>query len=218
MKKLRPRSRFVYYIGLVVLSIGVAMLVYTVQSTNGVVSYGDAVRPLKDTEVPNEQKPTTQEVQAHTNKDARAPQRVSISKLGILARVIPIGTDKKGKIESPANIFDIGWLQTSSPFTASEGYAVLDGHVQGLTKKGVFAELESLSVGDGIIVELADGTKVAFSVEDKKIIAYDESPQVTLLAPPKPGVFELRLITCSGNYSTESRTYDKRLVVTAKKQ
>ncbi len=218
MKKLRPKSKFVYYIGLVVLSIGVAMLVYTVQSTNGVVSYGDAVRPLKDTEVPNEQKPTTQEVQAHTNKDARAPQRVSISKLGILARVIPIGTDKKGKIESPANIFDIGWLQTSSPFTASEGYAVLDGHVQGLTKKGVFAELESLSVGDGIIVELADGTKVAFSVEDKKIIAYDESPQVTLLAPPKPGTFELRLITCIGNYSTESRTYDKRLVVTAKKQ
>ncbi len=75
-----------------------------------------------------------------------------------------------------------------------------------------------LSVGDGIIVELADGTKVAFSVEDKKIIAYDESPQVTLLAPPKPGTFELRLITCIGNYSTESRTYDKRLVVTAKKQ
>jgi sortase (surface protein transpeptidase) len=218
VKKLRLKNKHIYYVGVLMLSIGVAVLVYSIQSTNGIVSYGDALRPLKDTEVPNEQKPTSQEVQAHSNKDTRAPQRVSISKLGILARVIPIGTDKNGKIESPANIYDIGWYNASSSFLASEGFAVLDGHVQGQTKKGVFAELENLATGDGIIVELADGAKVGFTVEEKKIIAYDEAPQTTLLAPHKPGTFELRLITCTGSYSSETRTYDKRLVVTARKQ
>ena len=208
------------YLGVVLLSLSAALFVYQYVYKNQVhvVDYSSSDRALKDNELPNEQKPTVQEVIAYKTDNPLYPKKLVISRLGFSARVIPLGIDKNKRIEAPANIHDIGWLKSSSTPLAQEGFTVLDGHVQGRSAEGVFKNLDKLAIGEGVQIETNNGTQISFTVSSRRVIDFDEPAEKSLLAPPKNGVFELRLITCAGSFNKQNNTYDKRLLVTAVRQ
>lgn len=125
-------------VAIALIAVGVGMIMYSRFTRIAVVPYTKATRALANNELPNEQKPTVQEVTKHTNEKKEYPRKLVISKLGIAARIIPLKVDKKGVIESPANIFDVGWLSSTATQQQKEGFMVMDGHVQGQTSQGVF--------------------------------------------------------------------------------
>lgn len=217
MKK-RNNRRVLQLVAVACIALGVALIVYNRFMQIAVVPFAKATRALGTNELPNEQKPTVQEVAKHANEKKEQPRKLVISKLGIAARIIPLQVDKKGVIQSPANIFDVGWLASTATQQQKQGFMVMDGHVQGQTNQGVFYGLTNLKTGDGIVVEDGGGVTTSFTVSQIKIIDYNEDPKTTLLAEPVQDVFELRLVTCTGEYLQQQKTYSKRVVVIAKRQ
>jgi len=149
---------------------------------------------------------------------ANAPRIISIPKLDVTARVLKLGVDNKGAIASPGNIYDTGWYGGSSE-PGQPGAMVIDGHVHGPTKPGVFAELKNLKKGDELSIERGDGKIYTYTVIKTKTYPSDSSEMMGAAMTPvtsgKPG---LNLITCTGELDATGNHYEDRLVVFAEQQ
>ena len=142
------------------------------------------------------------------------PDRLKIASLGIDAHIQRVTISKHNTIGVPNNFKDVAWY-IYSPKPGQEGSAVIDGHVDnGLALAGVFKHLSDIQVGDPISVTDGDGKKIDFTVIQIDIYPYS-STSTDALSYPKPGSY-LRLISCTGSWLSKFRTYDKRIVVTAK--
>jgi LPXTG-site transpeptidase (sortase) family protein len=76
----------------------------------------------------------------------------------------------------PDNIFDVSWYSGSGR-PGENGNILISGVAEGLTKHGVFYNLDSLEKGDEIILERGDGERFSYGIEklaiiDKKDAAY----------------------------------------------
>ncbi len=152
--------------------------------------------------------------QADTKKIETFSRRLTIPILDIDAKIQDVGITNKGNMSTPNNFFDVG-LYKYGPLPGETGSAVIAGHVNnGFGFNAVFGNLENIQTGDDIYVEIEKGTKIHFVVTSTSIYDYNASASE---------VFEqsdnsyLKLITCTGNWISELRTHDKRLVVNATK-
>ncbi len=141
-------------------------------------------------------------------------RRLTIPALEIDAKIQDVGITSKGNMSTPNNFFDVG-LYKYGPLPGEMGSAVIAGHVNnGFGFDAVFGDLKNIKEGDAIYVEIEKGTKIHFVVTSTSIYDYNA---------PAPEVFEqsdgayLKLITCTGNWISDLRTHDKRLVVNATK-
>ncbi len=163
-----------------------------------------------------EEPPTEQEVYEY-NVAADRPRYLTIEKRGIRnTRILPMGVNKKGELDTPRNIFDVGWYQNSGK-PGLGGTMVIDGHNGGPHVRGVFKDLPNLTDGDLITVERGDGAVYTYEVvESKSVLLSDADAYMsTALRSPRPGEESLTLISCTGEWSQQRGTYLSRQFVRA---
>jgi sortase A len=139
------------------------------------------------------------------------PARLLIPSLSIDAAVQQVGVNAKGAMGVPSNFTDVAWYKYGTP-PGQVGSAVIDGHVDnGLALPGVFKHLANIKVGDDIYVTTKEGNTLHFKVEEVQSYAIADVPlQKVFNRNDRP---RLNLITCTGAWVQNQKTYDQRLVV-----
>ena len=160
----------------------------------------------------------TDEVLSEYTTPASYPKFLKISNLGIeKARILPVGVNARGELGTPVSIFDVGWYEASGT-PGSGKTVVLDGHNGGPTKEGIFKKLPTLVRGDIIEITRGDDETFRYEVVENDIIsleAADEYMSLKALRSPESGRESVTLITCTGEWSQDKRTYLSRQFVRA---
>lgn len=158
-----------------------------------------------------EEKPTEQQINEYTVAADR-PRYLTIPKLGIKnARILPMGVKSSGELDTPRNVYDVGWYEASGK-PGQGGTMIIDGHNGGPHVLGVFKNLPKLSSGDIITIERGDGVVYDYSVvENNEIPLADANEYMrTAAKSPEEGKESVTLITCTGEWSQQQGTYLSR--------
>ncbi len=158
-----------------------------------------------------ETEPTEKEVVEYTVSPDR-PRYLTIEKLGIKnARILPMGVNSKGELDTPRNIFDVGWYEGSGK-PGQGGTMIIDGHNGGPHVLGVFKNLPDLVEGDLIKVERGDGVLYEYEVVENVAVPLSDSNQYMSTAAKTPisGKESITLISCTGEWSQTQGTYLSR--------
>jgi LPXTG-site transpeptidase (sortase) family protein len=119
-----------------------------------------------------------------------------------------------GVLQIPADIQHVGWWDGSAEAGDPFGSTVIAGHVdsrvQGL---GFFAELLLMQVGD-LITLRADSANLSYRVVSATLVS-KQALAADGQALDQRGPHRLVLITCSGQWHPEVRSYDSNLVIIA---
>ncbi len=146
---------------------------------------------------------------------ADMPRFITIPKLSVKSRVLRLGVTDNNELKTPASIYDSGWYDGSSK-PGEAGAVLIDGHINGATKPGVFFGLKKLVPGDMITIERGDGKKLDYKVVKSQSYQKDEVDMSSALTPIVPGTKGLNIITCDGKpIPGKAFTYDRRLIVYA---
>lgn len=137
------------------------------------------------------------------------PVRLLIPSINLNARVELLGLDRSGALDTPHNIWNVGWYR-GGPSPGATGDAVIDGHVGLPGSPLVFAHLAMLKIGADVIVVLADGTRSRFRVTGLRSWPANSRPKDLF---SRDGGSRLSLITCTGRYDGGTQTYADRLIV-----
>ena len=205
--------------GIIVLILGACLLrVYIWEQNYYTEKEGSerAVAPIVnnnilDTSTVEEDEITDEETLNHV-VPANHPRYMSIPKLGIKkARLIEVGVNDRGELGTPSNIFDVGWYnESSTPGTG--GTAIYDGHNGGPTKEGVFKYIPDLVEGDIITIERGDGEIFNYKVVNNSTVPIDKADERMnwISRSPSPGQESISIITCTGEWNQNDRTYLSR--------
>lgn len=171
-----------------------------------------AVATSTEEEVEVDETEVTVEERKEYTVAADRPRYLSIEKLGISnARVLSLGLNAKGELMTPAGIYDAGWYNASSK-PGQGGTLLIDGHNGGPTKVGIFKYLPSLVEGDIIKIERGDGAVFTYAVVENVTISLDESDAYmsTAMKSPVAGKESISIISCTGDWSSQRKTYLSR--------
>lgn len=144
--------------------------------------------------------------------DAAEPVAVRVPRLRISAGLAPLALDAARELVPPP-YGTAGWYRRG-PEPGEAGRAVIAGHVDSRTGPDVFYNLRNARRGDRIVVDLADGTRVAFVVQRVGTYPKAEFPTNSVYGGPRE-LSELRLITCGGAYDRSRGGYQDNVVVFA---
>ncbi len=197
------------------------------KKTSQAATSASASSPNNDVVVPSEEVPVEPETSRATAKRASAPivepdlpKLITISSLNVKAHVKPIGVTSKGELGVPYNIYETGWYNASARpgAVAANGAVLIDGHVVGPTRPGIFAGIKKMVAGDTIQITRTDNKALTYTVV--KTQNYDAATLnvgmlLTSVVPGKPG---LNLITCGGPFDAKTQHYTQRTVVFAVQQ
>ncbi len=170
----------------------------------------EAAEEVDETEI-------TEEQRSEYSVPANHPRYLTIEKLGIYnSRVLSMGINSDGELDTPRNIFDVGWYNQSSK-PGDGGVLVIDGHNGGPNIEGVFKHINQLYSGDEIVIERGDGVKFTYTVVENKEVPLAEADEYmhVAFASPVPGSEALTLISCIGEWSQTQGTYLSRQFVRA---
>ena len=143
------------------------------------------------------------------------PVQLDIPSLGISSPLVGLGLNDDKTLEVPVDYSKPGWFTGGSyPGDPQGPPAIIAGHVDDYTGPAVFARLGELKEGDQIAVTRADSSVAVFQVTGAQRFAKDEFParQVYEAVPDS----ELVLITCTGGFDEQARSYTENLVVRAR--
>lgn len=144
------------------------------------------------------------------------PAQLKIDKIAVDAKIIPVGLTADGAMDAPTNLAEVGWYDQSAK-AGEDAYAILlDGH-HGVEQPGVFKRLHEIEQNDRIELITEHGTTLVYEVRETETVPYLEVDMYRALMPYQPGMQSLTIITCQGNYSSTTQTYDKRVVVYAER-
>lgn len=141
------------------------------------------------------------------------PVRLVIPAIEVDAEVQFVGLDTSGTgaMGVPSNFTDVGWYKDGVR-PGMQGSAVIAGHYNGKnTPRAVFYDLDTLKVGDEVVIMSAERIEDIYFVV--KIETYDYDAPTTDVFISTDGKKRLNLITCSGDWMPESKLYNKRTVV-----
>ena len=159
----------------------------------------------------DETKPTDAEIGEYTVAPDR-PRYLTVEKLGVgKSRVLPMSLNVSGELNTPNNIFDVGWY-TESGKPGQGGTIVIDGHNGGPHVHGVFKNLPDLVEGDIIQIERGDGKIFKYKVVENKTVDLGEADKYMSVAQKSPehGRESVTLISCTGEWSQQQGTYLSR--------
>lgn len=146
---------------------------------------------------------------------ANEPRKIEVPSIGTSGCVQKVGIDQRNAIAAPTNIHLAGWY-VNSALPGEKGVSIIDGHVQGRYGTAIFTNLDRLRSGDQIKVQLGDESWREFEVVS--IGTYSVNETNDELFKSANGVDkQLTLVTCAGTYNSQTKTYDKRVIVRAKK-
>ena len=146
------------------------------------------------------------------DRQAPPPRAIRIPSIGVDARVIPLGLNSDGTMQTPRSVSVTGWYRPWRE-PGERGAAVITGHVDSVEGPGVFYRLRELRRGDVIRVSRADRSTVRFRVEGLERWPKAEFPSHRVFRPTR--VSTLRLVTCSGNFDASTGHYVDNTIVYA---
>ncbi len=150
---------------------------------------------------------------------ASHPRYISIPSLNVVnARVQSVGLTENNLLDTPKNISDAAWYRKSATPGQGYGAVVIDGHNGGISRDGVFANLDKLQRGDKVTIERGDGKKITYTVLENKTESL-ESANTTgmkrLMTPYDTSKEGLGLITCAGKWIPRDKIFDQRIIIRA---
>ncbi len=143
---------------------------------------------------------------------ASLPRALFIDKINVAARVLPMSVNANGAVQAPVNIYDAGWYNGSVK-PGEVGAVFIDGHASGPTRQGLFAYLDKLTKGDTLQVEKGDGTKLKYRVVKTEVVPLEGLDMKKVLLPVNGVTRGLNIMTCTGKWIEEKKTFDHRVVV-----
>ena len=147
---------------------------------------------------------------AWVEHEAPDPVRVRSDAVDITAEMIPLGKTDEGRLEVPDDAHTAGWW-TGRANPGERGPAVIVGHVDSREGPGAFWELPDLEEGDRVTVDREDGTSVHWRVDRVEEHRKDEFPTEAVYGETDEPT--LRMVTCSGFFDPEVRSYDHNTIV-----
>lgn len=143
-----------------------------------------------------------------------SPRFLIIDKIGVRARVGSVGMETANTLSAPANIFDVGW-HAGSKKPGEIGAVVINGHISGSTKRGVFYSIGTLNPGDDLVIERGDGKKFTYTVKTTAIYDNDKVDMDKILTSSEPGRPALNLISSTGRFNVRTNQFEQRVAVYA---
>ena len=152
------------------------------------------------------------------------PRYFTISSVGInRRRMVEIGILPTGELDSPYNIWNVGWYN-GSPLPGEGGTSIIDAH-GGAHGIAAFGNLPEVNVGDIVEIEMeplegeTEGVVYRYQITDTatKAIGDEANDYMADLAfvSPAQGVSSITMITCTGVYYQASHTYSHRFFARA---
>jgi hypothetical protein len=140
------------------------------------------------------------------------PVRLTIPSIGVNTAVEQVGLRPDGTLQQPSGWHVAGWY-TGSVRPGDIGPAIIIGHVDSVNGPAVFFRLRELRRGQVVIVQGSDGRPVTFVVDTAA--AYAKTNLPTNAVYGATSLPELRLVTCTGDFDYNARSYVDNLVVSA---
>lgn len=157
----------------------------------------------------------SQEQRAAYTVPADQPRYIYIPAIGVNARVLSVGVNSRGNIDTPSNLNDTAWYDGSAK-PGQEGQVFIDGHTSFSSSiNAAFNSLPKLKSGDQITIEKGDGQKVNYNITQVETVDANQVDMGKALNPPAGAKKGLTLMTCTGTFNYRSQTADKRLIVYA---
>jgi len=128
---------------------------------------------------------------------ASAPIRVEIAAVGVTAPIGPLGLNRDGTLQVPADFARAGWY-TGRPTPGETGPAVIVAHRASRRGPGAFWRLPDVQAGQEIVITRADGRRILFTVDRVEQHRKDAFPTAAVYGPVPETA--LRLITCGGPF------------------
>lgn len=141
------------------------------------------------------------------------PVRLVIPVIDVDAPVQYVGLDANGSgaMAVPSNFTDVGWYEPGVR-PGMRGSAVIAGHLNGKDiPEAVFFELDTLEIGDEVVIMSAERIEDIFQVVRIETYAHDDSTEDVFVSTD--GKKRLNLITCGGEWLPEEGQYNERTVV-----
>ncbi len=138
------------------------------------------------------------------------PMRIEIPSISVDAHIEKVGRIENGQMGVPENVDNTGWFKPGTK-PGDRGSAVIAGHVDDRTGPSVFYELDSLEVGDEVIIKDENDKKITFEVVGMESFQRNDAPVSEIFGYTSRRM--LNLITCTGDFDTAAGTHEERLVV-----
>lgn len=144
---------------------------------------------------------------------ALSPARIMISAIGVDAAVESVGKKPDGSMATPKNFTDVAWYSLGAR-PGEAGNAVFAGHVNNARgTAGVFERLSEISLGEQIVIADTQGRMLTYVVRAADLYPVDTAPVEIIFRTTGPS--QVVLITCEGVWDKDTRSYAKRLIITA---
>lgn len=142
---------------------------------------------------------------------ANDPRSISLPTINAEGYVQKVGIDQSKQIAVPSNVFMAGWYVKSAR-PGEKGLSIIDGHINGQVKDGIFAKLSQLKAGDEFELEMGNGKVLHYKIKDVQTVKLSEA--LSYLFSQQPNIErQLNLITCGGDYDPSAKTYEQRIIV-----
>ncbi len=178
---------------------------------------------INENQITNQQQPAPAQVDIQSNNDtsflngyevaADSPKAIFINKIGVAARIVPMGVNDDLTLQAPESAYDVGWYSGSSK-PGQDGAVLLDGHTSASTAiNAVFDNLGQLTTGDLVIIQMGDNSQLSYRVvfiEKVPLENIDMNKAINTYNGVKQG---LNIITCTGTWIENQNTLDHRLIV-----
>jgi sortase (surface protein transpeptidase) len=143
------------------------------------------------------------------------PRRIIMPAIEASGFIQRVGTDKTGAVAVPSSIHMAGWF-VSSAKPGDKGLSLIDGHVSGKIRPGIFKRLKELRPGDSFDVEFGDLSRRKFTVVS--VTAYKAADATLHLFDQQAGIEnQLNLITCGGRFDPKTEQYEDRILVVSRR-
>jgi LPXTG-site transpeptidase (sortase) family protein len=157
--------------------------------------------------------PSEQPVPDSYSVPADKPLSIQLPTIKTEGFIQQVGVDKENQMVVPGNVNMAGWY-TKSALPGDAGLSIIDGHVHGLYAKGIFFNLGKLKSDDTFTVTYGDKSVRKFKVKQVQTVSTKDA-DTALFVRDKTILKQLNLITCTGRFDKESKTYDSRVIVVA---
>lgn len=142
-----------------------------------------------------------------------APVRLRAPGLGLDVPLDAVGVAADGQMEVPEDADVAGWYRFGARPGDETGSVVVAGHVDDREGPGAFLALTRAQEGEEVVVELEDGSELAYTVTARTTTDKKELPVDDLF--DRDGPPRLQLVTCTGDWSASTGRYTDNLVLTA---
>lgn len=161
----------------------------------------------------DETQPNAEEVTMH-KMGPEEPRLLKIPKISLEARIKRVGVSLSGEPIATGNIFDVGWFESGGK-PGIDKAVLLNGHILGPTKEGIFGQLGYLAPGDTILLDRGDGMELTYTVVKVQEYAANAMDMNAATQPIDPTREGLNLMTTVNKYSDRVDKSDKRIMVFA---